>query len=175
MVKLLTTRKKMVNRAIRTITIPVILLNLFFFPISCKKSDTKPTGDVAQSKIVMRAETNRSATITPNYVISFNTAKTLVTATASAGSGLANYSGTFNAVIANAIAALKTNGGVIMIDNGNYINLTPILIPYPNITIEGQGTATTVLKFEAKADAVLTTYMNLINVTANNFLIKKIK
>jgi hypothetical protein len=175
MVKLLTNRKGMASRAISTLTIPFILLNLFFFTASCKKNDTNPTADVPQSKIVMHhAETNMSATVTPDYVISFNSAKTLVIATASAGSGLANYSGAFNAVITNVIAALK-KGGVILIDNGNYINLKPILIPYPNITIEGQGASTTVLKFEAKADAVLTTYMNLINVAANNFVIQNIQ
>ena len=63
-----------------------------------------------------------------------------------------NYTAaTFNRALAAALRQLSS-GGRILVKEGRYDNLDPIEIPYDNITLEGEGMYSTILKLKAKAD-----------------------
>lgn len=80
-------------------------------------------------------------------------------------SGLPSFSGTDFTVVIDSAMNRMPNGGIVLIGQGSFTNVSSIIIPYPHITIRGAGQYLTKIQLKASAD-VGTTLFGLIDAGA---------
>jgi hypothetical protein len=73
-------------------------------------------------------------------------------ATPLTGAYTASHNADLTVVLTNALGQL-TGGGSVLIKRGTYDGMSTVVIPYDNITIDGEGRFLTKLKLKASADA----------------------
>lgn len=91
-----------------------------------------------------------------------------------ASAGSKSFKGSFNAVLAQSMAQLR-HGGKILIAKGIYANLDLMVIPFANITIEGEDRSSTILRVKNAADIVLNIFTGFIDVSVPHFCLKNIQ